>query len=317
MQSQGGSRHSQTESNDHYTDGYRVPRQNDQSTDSYRYHRKTQILSPGYDRIRTEREQLMSGRIGEKRRAAAWVKGDPFGVEFAEIALAARHVAAEGVAIAARPIAYRLDYVLETAPGYLTSRLWVTSRGEGWRRTLDLRRHASGVWTVSTDEEGRVDLPPAGGDPATFTEALDCDLGLSPVTNLMPILRHKLLAGGGPVELTMANDLPVMLLGPRAHAWVSDVLLYLLDEHSYTPETIDPEGHKGIWIAGAVTSALEWTRMVWPSGSALATEPTPIAPPPPARFSMMMGWPTFADTCSNTVRGSRSVALPGENGTMT
>jgi hypothetical protein len=30
-----------------------------------------------------------------------------------------------------------------------------------------------------------------------------------------------------------------------------------------------------------------------------------------------VGWPTFADTCSNTVRGKRSVALPGENGTMT
>src|SRR5258708_32971439 len=71
------------------------------------------------------------------------------------------------------------------------------------------------------------------------------------------------------------------------------------------------------WIAGAVTSALEWTRIVWPSGSALATAPTPMAPPPPGRFSMMMVWPTFAATCSNTVRGSRSVALPGANGTTT
>ena len=72
-----------------------------------------------------------------------------------------------------------------------------------------------------------------------------------------------------------------------------------------------------LWIAGAVTSALEWTRIVWPSGSALATALTPIAPPPPGRFSMMKVWPTLAETCSNTVRGSRSVALPGENGTMT
>jgi uncharacterized protein len=142
--------------------------------------------------------------VGETRRAVAWVKDDPFGVEFAEIALAPQHVAAEGVAIAAGPIPYRLDYMLETAPGYLTSRLWVTSRGEGWGRTLDLRRDASGIWTATADEEGRVDLPPAGGDPATLKGALDCDLGLSPVTNLMPILRHKLLTGGHPVELTMA-----------------------------------------------------------------------------------------------------------------
>jgi hypothetical protein len=142
--------------------------------------------------------------VGETRRAVAWVKDDPFGVEFAEIALAPQRVAAEGVAIAAGPIPYRLDYMLETAPGYLTSRLWVTSRGEGWGRTLDLRRDASGIWTATAHEEGRVDLPPAGGDPATLKGALDCDLGLSPVTNLMPILRHKLLTGGHPVELTMA-----------------------------------------------------------------------------------------------------------------
>src|SRR5262245_799725 len=56
--------------------------------------------------------------------------------------------------------------------------------------------------------------------------------------------------------------------------------------------------------------------MVCPSGSALATALTPMAPPPPGRFSIMMGCPTFADTCSNTVRGRRSMALPGENGTM-
>jgi hypothetical protein len=32
---------------------------------------------------------------------------------------------------------------------------------------------------------------------------------------------------------------------------------------------------------------------------------------------MTMGWPTRAETFSNTVRGKRSVALPGENGTIT
>jgi hypothetical protein len=52
--------------------------------------------------------------------------------------------------------------------------------------------------------EGDVDLPPAGGDAARFANALDCDLELSPVTNMMPILRHGLLSSGGPIELTMA-----------------------------------------------------------------------------------------------------------------
>jgi hypothetical protein len=54
-----------------------------------------------------------------------------------------------------------------------------------------------------------------------------------------------------PVELTMANDLPVMLLeGPRAHTWYSDVLLYFLDEHAYPPDVVDGEGHEGVWVAG-------------------------------------------------------------------
>src|SRR5262249_40508099 len=44
----------------------------------------------------------------------------------------------------------------------------------------------------------------AGGDPTRLAGALDCDLGLSPVTNLMPLLRHELLSGGRPVELITA-----------------------------------------------------------------------------------------------------------------
>src|SRR5262249_9149738 len=72
-----------------------------------------------------------------------------------------------------------------------------------------------------------------------------------------------------------------------------------------------------LWIAGAVTSPFECTSTVLPSGSALATALTPIAPPPPGRFSTMMGCPDFAATCSNTVRGRVSVALPGAKGPTT
>ncbi len=43
-----------------------------------------------------------------------------------------------------------------------------------------------------------------GGDMSPFTETLDCDLGLSPLTNSMPVLRHGLLRGGGPVDFLMA-----------------------------------------------------------------------------------------------------------------
>ncbi len=86
----------------------------------------------------------------------------------------------------------------------MTARLRVTSRGEGWHRELDLRRDEDGMWSVAADKAGDVDLPPAGGDAARFADALDCDLGLSPITNMMPILRHGLLSGGGPMEFTMA-----------------------------------------------------------------------------------------------------------------
>jgi uncharacterized protein len=137
-------------------------------------------------------------------RAAVWVKDHPFGVEFAEIRIEAERLTARGVAVGTAPLPYRLDYELETSERFVTTQLRVTSRGEGWRRELDLRRGGDGVWSVDADAEGRVELPPAGGDTALLDDALDCDIGLSPVTNMMPILRHGLVHGGGPIEFTMA-----------------------------------------------------------------------------------------------------------------
>jgi len=78
-----------------------------------------------------------------------------------------------------------------------------------------------------------------------------------------------------PVEVTMANDLPVMLEGIRAHAWFSDVLLYFLDEHAYYPETIDAEGHRGIWIAGDGRADI-LMRSDWPIGHLTVTARSPI-----------------------------------------
>ena len=48
-----------------------------------------------------------------------------------------------------------------------------------------------------------------------------------------------------PVEVTMANDLPIALDPARAHLWFSDVLLSFLDKHAYIPETIDAERREG------------------------------------------------------------------------
>jgi uncharacterized protein len=142
--------------------------------------------------------------MNEKRRAAVWVKDDPFGVEFAEIEVGPNQLRAAGVAVSSAPVPYRLDYELETLNGFVTSRLRVVSRGEGWRRDLDLRRNAADEWSIVAAQEGQLDLPPPGGDTVPLAGALDSDLGLSPVTNMLPILRCGLLAGGGPIDFTMA-----------------------------------------------------------------------------------------------------------------
>jgi uncharacterized protein len=180
----------------------------------------------------------MSARRGQVRRAVAWVKDEPFGVEFAEIDIGEEHMGARGVAIGTAPRPYRLDYELETHAGFATARLRVASRGEGWRRELDLGRDADGAWSVATDEEGHLDLPPAGGDAERLVGALDCDLGLSPVTNMMPILRHDLLHGGGPLEFTMAwVAVPALTVRPDGQRYRH--LSSAADHHVIRFEAID------------------------------------------------------------------------------
>src|SRR5262249_7316930 len=144
------------------------------------------------------------------------------------------------------PIPYRLDYTLETANGFVTSRLRVSSRGEGWRRTLELRRSGEGLWSISAEEDGELDLPPPGGDPLTFANALDCDLALSPVTNLMPVLRHDLLSAGGPVELTAAwVSVPDLSVRPDEQRYSSDhrVIRYEARDGTFAADiTLDTDG---------------------------------------------------------------------------
>ena len=109
-----------------------------------------------------------------------------------------------GVAIGTDPTPYRLDYRLETRAGFVTSRLDVKAAGEGSWRRLDLRRSSAGVWSAAASEPGEVRPSALGGDAELLAGALDCDLGLSPLTNTMPVLRHDLLHGGGPIDLTTA-----------------------------------------------------------------------------------------------------------------
>jgi hypothetical protein len=133
-----------------------------------------------------------------------WSKDAPVGCEFAEIMLEPDRLTARGVAIAAAPTPYRLDYVIETGLGFVTTLLDVSSRGAGWSRRLVLRGDGAGSWQSEAIAEGSPDFLAPGGDMASLAGAIDCDLALSPVTNLMPILRHGLVSGVGQVELTAA-----------------------------------------------------------------------------------------------------------------
>lgn len=137
-------------------------------------------------------------------RAIAWVKERGLGFEFAEIDLKSNSLTASGVAIGTSPLPYRMDYELETAGKFITSKLTVATRGEGWSRALDLRRSNSGEWSLDSSMKGSLALPEPGGEVADFAQSLDCDLGLAPLTNSMPVLRHHMLEGGGPVDFVMA-----------------------------------------------------------------------------------------------------------------
>jgi hypothetical protein len=153
------------------------------------------------------------------RRSIAWVKDGGAGLEFAEVDLDPHRLTAVGIAIGTEPVAYRMDYKLETLGKFFTSGLLVTTRGEGWTRKLDLRRTRAGRWSIRTSASGSIDMPAPGGDVADFAESLDCDLALSPLTNTMPVLRHGLLEAGGPVDFVMAwvsvPDLGVHRSGQR------------------------------------------------------------------------------------------------------
>jgi hypothetical protein len=136
-----------------------------------------------------------------------WVK--PQGAELADVGLSETALTATGTAIGADPCPYRLEYELTTAQDYVTTRLLVQTRGVDsatgpWQRVLSLTQAPEGTWNVRSKAEGHIALPPPGGEADALHGALDCDLGLSPLTNTMPVLRHGLLDGGGPTEFVMA-----------------------------------------------------------------------------------------------------------------
>ena len=91
---------------------------------------------------------------------------------------------------------YSAAWSLTTTHGWITECITVVVQGAQWTRSLRLERSPAGIWSdeASTTGTQPTGWPAPGIAPDTdLSKALDCDLGLCPVTNTMPILRLDLM----------------------------------------------------------------------------------------------------------------------------
>lgn len=185
-------------------------------------------------------------------RVLAWTGPDPDRVEAAQVLLDGDTLRARGTSTTAE---YTRGWTLDCDPGWVTRRLWVGVRGDGWSRTLDLARDpATGGWSARrTEGDGAPDEVDLG--PLDLAGALDCDLALCPITNTMPVLRHDLVAAARAgerrsVDLVMAwVDVPDLTvhwspqtytaLGPAADG---GALVDFVSEDFHAEITLDAAG---------------------------------------------------------------------------
>lgn len=125
-------------------------------------------------------------------RVITWDVTASQGYETAWVELGDGALRARGRAVGTVPEPYWITYGLETTDRYVTRRLTVTAEDAAGTRTLDLRHDGRGGWTAGDEP-----LPDVDG-------ALDCDLGLCPLTNTMPVLRHALHRAPREREFLMA-----------------------------------------------------------------------------------------------------------------
>jgi hypothetical protein len=125
-----------------------------------------------------------------------------------------------------------------------------------------------------------------------------------------------------PVELTMANDLPVRLAQPlRAHIPYGhdpDVLLYFLDQHAFPPEPVGkaPDGTTiyGMWVAGGgradviVRSDNPLDHLAVTAESPIVTTFTASAGSSSRSVKIVAGKPVTFDLPVSGVRGLNSYA---------
>lgn len=127
-----------------------------------------------------------------------WTRTDTAGAEY--VGFDDRQgLTARGTALAVDPIPYTCRYQLTVGPDWAVAWLEAEAEGAGWSRSVRLERAADG-WRVRTGEEGDLDAAlraaghaPAGlpgtDDPDRLADALDIDLGGSPLFNTLPVRR--------------------------------------------------------------------------------------------------------------------------------
>jgi hypothetical protein len=125
-------------------------------------------------------------------RFLVWRGSDDWRAEGTHVEFDDGGLRATGTQIGGDPLPYRVDYALDATDGFRTRRFEVTAAADDGTRRLVLER--------STDDEWRID-----GETATaLAGAQDCDLGLSPLTNFMPLRRHRLHERDGGADFLMA-----------------------------------------------------------------------------------------------------------------
>jgi hypothetical protein len=142
--------------------------------------------------------------MSHEERLLVWRGPDPDRIDTARVELGTDRLQAHGTSCAPD---YVLSYVLRTGAEWVTQALDVHVAGQAGERRLQLRRDDGGAWSAVRSTGGALaplDLP-------DLTGALDCDLGLCPLTNTMPILRGRLLAGERALRMAWV-DVPSLVV---------------------------------------------------------------------------------------------------------
>jgi hypothetical protein len=124
-------------------------------------------------------------------RFLIWTGVEEWLTESATVELAEDGLRAIGTQMGAEPVPFRVDYRLQAPERFVTRELELTATAERWRRRLLLRHDGSGGWRAEVEDSGDVPGGPWGGELPDLSEARDIDIENSPLTNTMPILRHR------------------------------------------------------------------------------------------------------------------------------